>query len=266
MKKFLNNIKFLATLLLLTQFEVKAQTYYPAVMNLTVDAGGMGNAVANLPIFCAPGRLNVQPAFGLSYNSSSQSGLCGLGWNLNGISIISRTGRNYHLDEGVQEGILFNTRDLFLLDGQRLLLTSGNYGQNGSTYQTEQDAFARITYANNQFVIENKNGGKSFYGTTQDSKQFPVGNSTHVLNWYQTKTYDANGNFIEYLYETIDDQVLLKEIRYTGFDCTLNGTVTCTEPQEATFNSILFTYITRNQSKDRRFINGSLFVSNKLLT
>ena len=42
--------------------------------------------------------------------------------------------------------INFDENDRFALDGSRLILNTGNYGEDGSTYKTEQENFAIITY------------------------------------------------------------------------------------------------------------------------
>lgn len=245
-----------------------AQTYHVGNINISADVGNMGNAIATLPIKCSPGRLNNTPQITLNYNSNYQGDFMGKGWSFSAVSTISRSGTNYHINNGRQESIKFNADDIFRLDGQKLLLTSGNYGSNNSTYQTEQDMFAKVTYNNNSFTVDLKNGGKLFYGNTTNSRQYPVNNNTDVLHWYLTKAYDNNGNYTEYVYDVIDNQTLLIEIKYTGFDCTFNGTSSCNEQTETTFNKIVFSYIDKNNSQsdyEKRFIYGNTFTQKKLL-
>src|SRR5690606_41910956 len=54
------------------------------------------------------------------------------------------TRRSSDLSDGKIGGINLDTTDRFALDGQRLLLKSGIYGDDGAEYQTEQYSNIRI--------------------------------------------------------------------------------------------------------------------------
>ena len=81
--------------------------------DLMVSASG--GAVYSIPIALPDGVAGMTPQLALSYNSQGGNGLLGLGWNLNGLSSISRTGKTIYHDEKV-EGIQFNSTDNFVLD------------------------------------------------------------------------------------------------------------------------------------------------------
>ena len=66
--------------------------------------------------------------------------------------------------------ITWGAEDRFALDGQRLILVSGTYGEDGSEYRTEIDSFAKI-YAHggtagnpDYWEVRRKDGSTSIYG------------------------------------------------------------------------------------------------------
>ena len=61
------------------------------------------------------------------YNSQSGSGLLGMGWNISGLSAITRVGKNKNFDDETSP-LSFSSDDRYVLDGTRLLLKSGVYG------------------------------------------------------------------------------------------------------------------------------------------
>ncbi|MCF6262640.1 MAG: FG-GAP-like repeat-containing protein, partial [Xanthomonadales bacterium] len=100
------------------------------------------------------------------------------------------------------------TTDRFCLDGQRLLLVEGIYGEDGAEYRTEIDGIARIysygTAGNgpSRFTVERKDGSTSQYGNTADSRieaRIP-GDSATVFVWAQNQFSDSAGNNISYGY------------------------------------------------------------------
>lgn len=95
-----------------------------------------GGANYKIPIAVPPGINGVQPEVALTYNSQSGNGLAGYGWNLSGISTISRIASTKFHDNNI-DPVDYDSSDRFSLDGQRLMLKSGTYGKNGAIYQTE---------------------------------------------------------------------------------------------------------------------------------
>ncbi|MEM9687740.1 MAG: SpvB/TcaC N-terminal domain-containing protein, partial [Bacteroidota bacterium] len=103
-----------------------------------------GGASYTVPIALPPGVNGVVPSVGLTYNSQSGNGLAGYGWNLSGLSAISRVpSTRFH--DGQVDAVDFDEFDRFALDGQRLLLKSGSYGSHGAIYQTERYSNLKIT-------------------------------------------------------------------------------------------------------------------------
>ena len=88
-----------------------------------VDISALGGATYSIPIQIPDGIDGMQPNLSIVYNSQSGNGLLGWGWNIGGLSSITRTGHtNYH--DGYVDGIDFNG-DNFALDGQRLMVLDG---------------------------------------------------------------------------------------------------------------------------------------------
>lgn len=91
-----------------------------------------GAATYTIPIQVPPGINGVQPNIVLAYNSQGGNGIAGVGWEIGGLSRITRCGRTIDRD-GMKGGVNINADDRFCLDGQRLIVTNGGaYGGNGT--------------------------------------------------------------------------------------------------------------------------------------
>ena len=95
-----------------------------------------GAATYQVPIAVPPGIRDIAPAISLNYNSQSGNGIAGWGWNIGGLSTITRIPSTLFHD-GVVDPVDFDATDRYALDGQRLLLKSGTYGANNAAYETE---------------------------------------------------------------------------------------------------------------------------------
>jgi len=168
-----------------------------------------------VPIAVPPGVQDVQPNIALTYNSQSGNGLAGWGWNISGLSTISRVGSTLHHD-GVVDAVDFDGLDRFALDGQRLIVTSGTYGKPGAVYTTENYANIKITsygthpigsnFGPKIFVVHYPDGSKAYYGYS--SLVFHNGrirNASSSLEWVITKWEDAQGNQMHYSYAFSDN-------------------------------------------------------------
>lgn len=178
-----------------------------------------GGASYNIPIAVPKGTAGAEPSLSIAYGSQVGIGLMGMGWSLGVGSGISRVPKDlYHDDAPSAPSTLYS--DAYALDGNRLILLSGNYGADGSTYGTKSETFSKITrqvevnkYDN--FIVETKSGLIMEYGVTYDSKIGYSKNRTYTA-WQLNKVTDPNGNYIEYKYLQKNNNVLLQEINYTG--------------------------------------------------
>jgi len=172
-----------------------------------------GDATYSIAILAAPGTAGVTPQISLDYSSGGGDGMVGIGWTVGGLSSISRCRQTVAQDGGVS-GITLGASDRFCLDGQRLILTSGAYGGNGSTYRTEIDSYAVVTsYGTTTgnptyFSVRRKDGSISYYGSYTNvvgATQFttPGNSTTPAVSWDIGLFQDNVGNPIKFTY--IDD-------------------------------------------------------------
>ena len=175
----------------------------------TVDVSALGGAVYSMPIKVPEGINGMHPDLSVVYNSQSGNGLLGWGWNLGGISAITRVGSTMYHDS-IVDGVDFDEFDRFALDGQRLVLVNNvAYGNNGAEYKTEVDGMNKIvSYKPNR----NLNGPLNFkvwtpeglvleYGSTLNSRlQYTDGDYSEVALWLLRTVTDRNGNCITYEY------------------------------------------------------------------
>jgi len=89
----------------------------------TFAVSDSGAATYTIPIQVPPGTGGMQPALALSYNSQGGYGPLGVGWNLSGLSAITRCPNTYAQD-AKKIGINYDTdasNDNYCLDGVRLI-------------------------------------------------------------------------------------------------------------------------------------------------
>src|SRR4029453_8494992 len=118
----------------------------PPVVQAQITVGGStpgsfrvterGAAEYRIPIQAPPALGSMEPRLALAYNSQAGNGLLGVGWNLEGLSAITRCPRTMAQD-GVRGGVNHDANDRYCLDGQRLMVISGSYGADGAEYRTE---------------------------------------------------------------------------------------------------------------------------------
>ncbi len=155
-----------------------------------------GSATYTLPIWTPPGPAGLQPHIALTYSSQAGNGIAGVGWNLSGLSSIYRCNLTTEQD-GIPAAVSLTPNDGLCLDGKRLRLVSGVYGQAGSSYQTEIADFSTVTAVStlgngpDHFIVKDRNGTSYQYGATSSSQV--VVNGT-ALNWLLCKVTDATGN------------------------------------------------------------------------
>jgi len=162
-----------------------------------------------------PGIAGVVPKLSLTYNSNGGNGYLGKGWDLGGLSSITRCGSTI-ADDGISRSIQLDEKDHYCLDGQRLVVVAGAEGADGTEYRTKIESYSRIVYnsSNDSFTVWTKAGDIYEYGATSDSK-FVHQNTTATISWKLSQIKDAlNGhdNVINFEYE--NNSQLLKNISY----------------------------------------------------
>lgn len=217
-------------------------------------SGGANYAV---PIAVPHGINGVTPKLILSYNSQSDNGPAGYGWNIFGLSVIKRIQSTKHHD-GISDPINFDNLDRFSLDGQRLIVksgTSGVYGQNETIYETENFSNTKITsyglhssganYGPAYFKVEYSDGSKAFYGTSTDSQS--------ITDWAITYWENAQGVRISYTYTLANNILNIVSVKY--------GSRLASAP----INEIQFVYKPRAR-EEQAYTGGQLLIRNTILS
>jgi hypothetical protein len=178
-----------------------------------------GAATYTIPIWAPRGPNGLQPNIALTYNSSQGIGPAGIGWSLSGLSSIYRCNGTYAQD-AAPEPVTLTTSDVFCMDGKRLRLTAGTYGEAGSTYQTEIADFSNITAygaAGNgpaYFIVQGSDGRSYTYGNGGNSQVLAPGTST-ALSWQASEVSDRAGNTMTITYNTATGSAVPATISWT---------------------------------------------------
>jgi RHS repeat-associated protein len=216
-----------------------------------------GGANYNIPIAVPPGINGIVPQVSLSYNSQGGSGLAGYGWNISGVSVITRIPSTKFHDNTI-DAVDFNSLDRFAFDGQRLIVkngTAGIYGANGTVYETEGFSNVQITsygvnpsganYGPAYFIVQYPDGSIAQYGNSTTSRSL----TDWAINYWQ----NPQGVRISYYYTLLNNNLSISTIKY--------GTSLTTIP----INEILFVYKNRTRS-EQAYIGGLSFIRSTILS
>ncbi|MGR3971751.1 toxin TcdB middle/N-terminal domain-containing protein [Shewanella sp. 1180_01] len=188
-----------------------------------------GAATYNIPFILPQGISGVVPQIGLTYNSQSGDGVLGVGWNISGLSVISRCPKNIVTD-GFIAGVKFNDSDALCLNGQRLILNKNSSDE----YHTEVDSFSIIkrydgNHGPSYFSVTNKANEVYYYGgapnnismsedayVTRTGKKYT--SDSEAASWVLKAIVDNKGNYIRYDYNRNQDNGshTIKNIAYGG--------------------------------------------------
>ena len=261
----MQNIKYQFLVMLFVLFaSIGKGQVTPASMQDTageLSVGNSGTPTYKVPIALPPGIKDVAPQVALVYGGASVQGTAGAGWSIVGISSISRESSRIDLD-GQIDVVDFDDLDRFSLDGQRLMLKSDSpatYGKAGATYQTENYSNLKIESAGSFAYagLTNPSGPLTFTVTFPDGTQAIYGNATTargLSEWMITRWIDAQGNFIDYTYETENNAIRIKTITWGK---NINK---ATNYQ----NKIDFVYKNRARS-EYSYLNGIKIATTKIL-
>ncbi len=261
--------KIIVTCLLTVIFKhIYPQSYVVGQQTINIGTNQVGQLSSYVPIDLIAGRMNLTPEVGIKINSGFYTTNSCLGNNadLDNIQYISRTGKNWHRDNKAHNSVLFNSTDLFVIDGNRLELVEGVYGEINSKYRIENDVFVLIEFKGTHFVIKTKSGETLLLGDYNNSSLNAKNYNNKTLKYYIFRRYDRHGNFINYDYENANGEIYLKTISYTGFDNTIFNTFSPSEIVTAIPDfTINFEYEDKLVN-NKYFVNGYEFNASKLLT
>ena len=208
-----------------------------------VAVSASGQATTSIPITLPPGISGMTPNLYLQYADGGLNGPLGVGWSLQGVSMITRCPATRPVD-GKAAPVEFKATDKLCLDGQRLIpvdssgnattLANGEANGIGTTdainpgvyqeYRTEKDSFSRIRaygasggLASNgpaAFKVWTKAGQVYEYGTNPsnnaNSRIYPFNATSNppaprsqVAVWAASRISDVVGNYIDFKYLSI---------------------------------------------------------------
>ncbi|NCA87250.1 MAG: hypothetical protein EOM83_17095, partial [Clostridia bacterium] len=207
------------------------------------------------------GTAGMQPQLAVGYSSQSGNGMLGMGWNLQGLSMITRTGTTLYHD-GYIDGVDFDNNDAYAWNGQRLLLME-NLANGDVRYATEAESYTRIiahgTSGNGplKWTVITKDGTEMQYGYTEDARHQEQ-NSASVVRWMMNKVTDRRGNYMKYHYLEDNHTGTWRPdyIEYTG-NAKAN-------PDLIPYNKVKFYYGIRSDST-LAFVGGTQIKNNLLL-
>lgn len=237
-----------------SRLQVLTATLSPGRTEVNLDVSATGSTNYTIPFIIPPGIDGFVPELGLIYNSQSSRGTAGYGWNVFGLSSISRVGAAMYSDDRVG-GVNFDLNDRFSLDGQRLLLKSGSYGGDGAEYQTEQYSNIKIvsrgvssfgaSFGPAYFEVFYPNGTKAFYGQNTNSRSRLQYGLTYIEN--------SQGVRISYEYTTFNNNLFISKVLYGR-----RGTGTA-------LNRVEFSYGAASRA-EQNYVAGTGFYSDKRIS
>ena len=178
----------------------------PATVGQVLPGAGSVSATGEyeyrIPIEVPAGRAGMQPSLALAYGSRGRNGDIGVGWQLEGLSEINRCAKTF-ATEGYADGVQLDKGDSFCLDGHKLIAITGDYGEEGTEYRTEDDTFARIkshvtgNIGVTSFSVEMRDGRLRTYAPPPAA---PDVTTYAVAAWPIQEEHDRSGNSILYTY------------------------------------------------------------------
>lgn len=173
-----------------------------------------GALTQTLSLTVPKGRNSLQPNLGLSYNSQNfEDSVVGYGWNVN-IPYIERINRT-------------GTQNLY----SETYFTSSISGELASTttfneYKPKVEETDSLVYTfsttttGGKWTAYDKNGTQYSFGTTTNTHQDNVADTTQVYKWMLEEVRDTNDNFIRFEYYKDAGQIYPYKIYYTGSGST----------------------------------------------
>ena len=173
----------------------------------------IGSYTEHVPIVVPPFH-GIEPKLSIEYNSARGNGLVGVGWSLQGLSVIELAdgsftsgGANYVLDGQMlipcsdqTDTIPDPNNNLFVVLRSPSCTTGGMTGSNRRTFSTLAETYLRIEKGsigepNDVFVVWQKNGTRSIYRkANSEASTGTVLNEKYLLR----EVKDADGNTVTY--------------------------------------------------------------------
>ncbi len=190
----------------------------------SLSVGGNGAANYSIPIQIPKGTSGVEPSVSINYSSGSGNGDLGVGFSIGGLQSITRGPTNIEID-GFVDGVDFDENDRFYLNGERLVALEGEYGADGTVYETTNQSFNRIVSHGQlgsgpaYWTVQTKAGLALEFGNCSTSCVANI-TSQGALVWSINKVTDNVGNYYEVIYQRDSEAGALDyrvdHVKYTG--------------------------------------------------
>jgi len=172
-----------------------------------------GSLSTSVPLMLPPGRGGAQPQLVLTYNSGSNSGIAGVGWDINYECITRKT---------TFGPPLYTQDDTYQYMGEDLILMPDG------TYRTKHESFKRFEletdYNGIQYwILTEPNGITKIFGQSDNARlKNPDKNNSQysVFKWALDRVEDTNGNTVLFgywnpgKYEGYNYDLLLSDVLY----------------------------------------------------
>ena len=176
-----------------------------------VGVSPTGASVCELAIDVPTGPAGTRPQLSLVYNSQTGIGIAGYGFDVAGISIITRGARDiFH--EGRAKGITYTDEDVFYIDGKRLYLVSASNNERVYNPEGDVNTFVYMRHDTTSptvpvFTIKTADGKTCTFGSSAASRNDVVATTGGIQTsiWYMDKWVDRCSNII--IYQYLKDQL-----------------------------------------------------------
>lgn len=221
----------------------------PGTIGGQVDVSASGAANYQIPIQVSPGSNGMQPNLSIAYSSQGGNGLLGWGWNIAGLSAISRVNKTAYYNNKYEQ-ISLSSDDAFTLDGARLIS-----GTAAGTYYPANNPYTIVVFNGISFIVTTQDGMVMEYGTPDENSLFYSKNGTTPISYAISRVIDPNGNYIRFVYagNKSTGEYRISEILYTG------------NASNKPYNSIKFYYDNRTDT-NKMFAAGGEVNQSVLLT
>ena len=203
-------------------------------VNVDVGVSKSGQASVNIPIDVPPGRLGMEPNLSISYSSGGQSGILGMGFMLNGFSMIEKCA----LDEVHPDRYVEGMVDLCLA-GDRLILVDGEHMSVGAHYRLRNTPTTRVDAIERHRQNNGPDAEIAFQANYSDGRVSVFGydkeNSYHADQWHLSYTKDPYDNQVRYFYEPVEHNAQTMGLVPYEIYYTVNGNM---NPENGDFSQL----------------------------
>ncbi|MFI5299964.1 MAG: SpvB/TcaC N-terminal domain-containing protein, partial [Polyangiales bacterium] len=228
----------------------------------SVAVSDTGSATYSVPIALPPGRRGMQPSLSLSYDSSRENGVVGVGWALAGFSAIETCPTTLGKDGTI------SAAGALCLDGDPLIHTTAT----NDGWRPQHDPFTRVLQVASTFLVQRRDGRSQTYVAPMVATSAGTQASGAPDRWLLSVDQDLFNNGIAYDYEYAPGATVCTtepcnaEVRPSRIRYAMDTSTSANSYAK----SVLFKYNTDSSGSaradtDARYRNGLLYVASSRL-